>query len=717
MKRLRYSIYVIALLCVMVLTQTTYAEEVYRETFSPGATRVTYDVTYDKNRAIIEVLELDLNNPGLDLKVVAGQGKYTQHATVSSMAERTDAEALVNGDYYNTLLQGAPDSASIIDGRLVSSPAVYTDRHTLAITADKRAVIDTTYFEGKVTAANDVSYPIDGLNKSYYWYDGTGEYSHENKIQVYNDFWASASRGDEKNTEVLVNANGVVEAISPKQSLPYAVPDGKLILQVSAAAEDFVNQNIKVGDTIKVNFGITPNDNYQFLIGGHALLVDKGQSVPYTKDINVLGGRRARTAVGVSADHKMIYLIAAEGRTDRSKGLTLGELSDFMTRLGVERAMNLDGGGSTAMVVKNLGNTERTRVINPEKNAAERKVVSGIGIYNTLPKTGQPQGIKFTGPDTLVIGESGLYQATGAWDTNLHPMDISSWGYHFETPSDLALVSESYLLALQPGNLELALKADNGLSATKQITIQGYDAIKTLTVTTDKKRIAPGETLHIQAEATLSDGRKVILSPRVLDFMLTDMEGSWDSESGNLLITSTGNGIGHITLKGGGIIQGEAKLFDTSVTVIEMTVNKKAYTVNDTAATLDAAPFIQDSRTLVPVRFVAEALGLDVAWDEATKQVTLQGAKTLKLTIGSNAYIVDGVSQAMDTNPLIKDSRTFVPIRFIAEALGLDVAWDEATKQVTLINIPQNLKATKTPLADAPSTPESKLAVPTDQPA
>ncbi|EGY76548.1 hypothetical protein HMPREF9129_2005 [Peptoniphilus indolicus ATCC 29427] len=196
MKKFKLSYFVFIFL--LILNSNVYAKEVLREEFSPGATRVSHDVTYQNKNVKVEVIELDLNNPYLNLKVVAGDGKYTQRATVSSMAKRTNANALVNADYFNMLLQGAPDNASIIDGRLVSSPSVYTDRHTLGITSDNRAIIDTTYFEGKVIAPNNVSYPIDGLNRSYYWYDGTGEYSHENKIQVYNDFWASASRGEKK---------------------------------------------------------------------------------------------------------------------------------------------------------------------------------------------------------------------------------------------------------------------------------------------------------------------------------------------------------------------------------------------------------------------------------------------------------------------------------------------------------------------------------------
>lgn len=686
MKKFKLSYFVFIFL--LILNSNVYAKEVLREEFSPGATRVSHDVTYQNKNVKVEVIELDLNNPYLNLKVVAGDGKYTQRATVSSMAKRTNANALVNADYFNMLLQGAPDNASIIDGRLVSSPSVYTDRHTLGITSDNRAIIDTTYFEGKVIAPNNVSYPIDGLNRSYYWYDGTGEYSHENKIQVYNDFWASASRGEKKNSEVLVNSDGTVEAISQGKNFDFAVPDGKQILQVDGQALNFINANVKVGDKIKVDYKITPNYDFKFMVGGHALLVNNGQAVKYTKDINVLGGRRGRTAAGISADGKKIYLAAVEGRTSRSAGLTLGELSDFMISIGCDKAVNLDGGGSTAMVLKELGSQTGSRVINPEKNSSERKVVSGIGIFNTSPATGVPKGIKFKGPDSILVGESALYDVVGAWDENLHPIDISSWTYQYDSSNnESAQFFGSYLLGLNPGSVTATLTTSNGLTATKEITVKGFDEIVKLTAKVDKKRISDGETLNVTTEAKLKDGRTIALSPKVVEYSIDGFVGNFD-ENGNLTVSSTADLYkSEITIKVGNKTS-TTTIYDSSSKIIEMTIGKKDYSINSEKKKMDTVPFVQDSRTLVPVRFVAEAIGAQVEWDAENQIVKItNNDSVMTLKVGENNYSLNDKTSEMDTKSIIKDSRTFIPIRFVAEALGLYVEYNDTDKIVTLVDL------------------------------
>ena len=98
----------------------------------------------------------------------------------------------------------------------------------------------------------------------------------------------------------------------------------------------------------------------------------------------------------------------------------------------------------------------------------------------------------------------------------------------------------------------------------------------------------------------------------------------------------------------------------------------------------DAEPFIDDNgRTQVPVRFVSEALGAEVSWEGSTKTVTIsQRDKEIKIVIGKKDYTINGEKSLMDTEALLKEDRTFVPIRFVSEGLGARVDWDPAVRTV-----------------------------------
>lgn len=107
--------------------------------------------------------------------------------------------------------------------------------------------------------------------------------------------------------------------------------------------------------------------------------------------------------------------------------------------------------------------------------------------------------------------------------------------------------------------------------------------------------------------------------------------------------------------------------------------------VNDHIVFSDVAPYIKNSRTYVPIRFIAEELGFDVKWDSKTKKVTMSdGKSTVELTIGSKTMLVNGKKVTLDAPAEIKDQRTFVPLRAIAEAFGKKVEYSNDYRAVCI---------------------------------
>ena len=107
---------------------------------------------------------------------------------------------------------------------------------------------------------------------------------------------------------------------------------------------------------------------------------------------------------------------------------------------------------------------------------------------------------------------------------------------------------------------------------------------------------------------------------------------------------------------------------------VVMSIGANKIVVNDEVVAIDAAPMIKDSRTFVPFRALAEAFGATVQFDAATQAVVaeLDGTKVV-MTIGSEVYTVNGVAKTADVAPFIADGRTYVPVRFAAEAFGITV--------------------------------------------
>ncbi|MCL2094649.1 copper amine oxidase N-terminal domain-containing protein [Candidatus Saccharibacteria bacterium] len=118
-----------------------------------------------------------------------------------------------------------------------------------------------------------------------------------------------------------------------------------------------------------------------------------------------------------------------------------------------------------------------------------------------------------------------------------------------------------------------------------------------------------------------------------------------------------------------------------SATTIVLTIGSTAYTINGVLHQADAAPFIASSRTMVPLRLIAEALGAEVSWDGATQTVTIaKGNVSLSLVVGVP------LPGDMGTPALVGD-RTFVPLAYVAQALGAAASWDGNAQAVTIVGV------------------------------
>ena len=119
---------------------------------------------------------------------------------------------------------------------------------------------------------------------------------------------------------------------------------------------------------------------------------------------------------------------------------------------------------------------------------------------------------------------------------------------------------------------------------------------------------------------------------------------------------------------------------------IRLIVDNRIAHVGGTAYTLDAAPFIVDRRTMVPFRFIGEALGAEVDWDPATRTVSyVLGDTRIEIPIGSTTIRINGEAQRVDVPASLVNGRTFVPVRMVSEQLGAKVNWNPVTRQVTIL--------------------------------
>jgi exopolysaccharide biosynthesis protein len=287
---------------------------------------------------------------------------------VTSIAEREGALAAVNGTYFGR--RGEPLGILMIDGEIVTSP-IY-DRTALVISDDGAPAIDNVFVNTYFEMPDGVKIDITGLN----------QLRSPNDVILYTSKYGRKT-GTKNCSEIIVRNDKVWEIRGANSEIP---PDG-FVISAGKNLEKLLRDRLDSGEEIKLNIEIIPYStespgSLRHIIGGGPRLLKAGRVYVSKKEEkfrwDVARTRAARTAVGITKDgHLLFVTIDKTSRIGRkpdvapSAGMKLEELSEFMIFLGAVDAMNLDGGGSSTMVVSG-------EVVNMPANGHEIAISNAI---------------------------------------------------------------------------------------------------------------------------------------------------------------------------------------------------------------------------------------------------------------------------------------------------------------------------------------------------
>ncbi|MBJ6361918.1 phosphodiester glycosidase family protein [Paenibacillus sp. MAHUQ-46] len=819
-------------------------------------------------QANVYVLEVDLSNPYVKLDVMSGKNStVASKNTVTNMVAETKAVAGINADFFIMTAEGVGMGPQISNGNMVTTPSVINGMYSFSLDKNRTPEIDNYAFDGKVTSESGATFALSGINKTNYTMDTANgsQRSHVNALYMYTSAWATTERPQNSATlptEVLVR-NGVVTQIQENGSLPGTVPEDGYILRAHGEAAKFVRENLAIGQRVTADYSLVSLTSgakkdpaaFQMMVGGHTLLVDNGKEAVFTRDISGVSGNSAvaRTAIGYSRDNKKLYLITVE-KQGSSSGMTLKELQSAMVSLGIWKGLNLDGGGSTTMVTRPLGDFAAglTHATSNGVGTSQRAVANGLGIYSIAPQ-GEAKGIRASGPSAVFVKGPAEFSLKG-YDTYYNPIRFEGANATWSAKS-LGAFSGNIFTASKPGKTTLTVKSGSA-SANMDVEVVAGGQIDQMTVSPSSGSIAAGATINLPIKVKLNDGRELTVPAESVTWELKGMKGRvkdgkltvdsvdqgaanayaiasydgyaamaafsasnsatskvWeDFEKVSYPITFKGNPFGTVgsavIVKGiagrenssalqiaydfttgaggrwayavlgsnGRSVEGKPVSLTASVygdgsknwlraevsdaagkvhyldlarpldwtgwkdvkvdlgklglsypisikqiyvanpesgqeeraltgqvaiddikfeyqnavttppaSKIELTIGKRSAAVNGKATALDAAPIVLNGTTYVPLRFVSDAIGGQVNWDGRSKRVNLlRGNKMLDLWIGRKEVVLNGSRIKTEVSPIERSGRTLVPVRLVSEQLGLTVTWDNKAQKVTI---------------------------------
>jgi exopolysaccharide biosynthesis protein len=320
---------------------------------------------------VINALRVDPTRARLD--VVHALDEAVGLETVSSIAARHGALAAINGGYFRTTgtFRGDSTGTLMIDGVLLSEP----DRARSAVGfvrdgSATRLVFGHVVWRATLTAGRQ-SRIVNGVNRP----------RGANELIVFTPAFHRTTLTDATGTEVIVRAGRVREVRDGAGSS--LVPADGFIVSATGDARDWARQALGAGTRVSLSTPLQPADPTsdnpwhvaEDILGAGPTIVTGGR-VNITIDRETMlptfsTDRHPRTAIGALADGRAL-LVVVDGRQPASVGMTLDELARLMIELGAVEAINLDGGGSSAMVVQG------TLANHPSDAAGERPVSDAI---------------------------------------------------------------------------------------------------------------------------------------------------------------------------------------------------------------------------------------------------------------------------------------------------------------------------------------------------
>lgn len=342
----------------------------YVEHIHPGIVHKQLVEATPRGPVNINVLEVNPQHPQLKVEPVLPAKHLHGKARVSQMVNWNRAIAGINAAYFK------PDTGTslgtlIIDKELVAGP-IY-DRVALGMNPDHTFEIARIGFGGKLTTGEGESLELHNVNQPRLSKD---------EYVLYNYRWGKTSPKTPKRGVQIQVVRGKVTQKSIK---PLPIPRYGFVL---VGPSKGVAYQLKPGDTVDMEIFTTPDwSDKRYAISGGPYLVKQGQIYVDNRAEHFVSKAflkpAPRTAVGITADQRLVMVTVDGRQADFSVGMTLWELARLMKDMGCVEAMNLDGGSSTQMV---LGH----RLINVPSVSGGARVSSALLVRQVYTPASEP---------------------------------------------------------------------------------------------------------------------------------------------------------------------------------------------------------------------------------------------------------------------------------------------------------------------------------------
>lgn len=483
------------------------------ESVAPGVEYAEYRLDTAAGPLAVHVVAVEARRGDVKVGSVVADDSLVSHGeTVGSMAQRTRAVAGINGDFFDIGNTYRPVNMVVRDGTLLQLPY---KRYVFAVTRDGSAHIAEFSFSGQIVI-NDRTMPLAGIDSLSQSGNGVSLLTpasgrvapHENVTLVQlQPLDGTPPLARYRVTAVADNLAlqppGYYVAIGPDQYSSLGVPDPGAIVSAT-------------GDVEPLGLG-----SIETAVGGGALVLHNGEwyddpDAPYRQE----NARRTPcSGVAIAAGGRMLFVEVDGRQPDLSVGVTRPQFAALMRSLGATEALLLDGGGSSTLAVRRLGDAV-AGVVNSPSDGKERPVSDGLFVYSTAP-VGPPVRLVARPQIVRALVGAAIPLRVAAVDAADHVAAGGNAIAATVSPPNLGVYRNGIFVALHSGVGRLTLRGAS-LKGDVSVEIAGTPARSTITPT--RPNVDLNESIALAAHAYDARGYALALPPML----------HWSASSGSV---------------------------------------------------------------------------------------------------------------------------------------------------------------------------------------
>lgn len=540
----------------ILLSSYAYGSSLYTVHDLSQETRLSSGITYERIERYtsagwmnINVIRADLTDAYTEIEPITNGNGVSNRSPLSGMMKSSGATAAVNGDFFAMTDPTNTYGPLIENGKIITSPLPYQDGYPTVSRLNDQT-IDISVWNPKITlfGSDSTTYNAVIINKSSYLDWGP---------TVLTKDWNNTSPGyDGKKdiVEVVVIGNTVSE-VRKNQPSTVIPEDGYVFASRDQTTMANMLNSFTPGQPASLNIELDFSpDQVEWAFGALNHIVKDGQ----VNDISdqVLGAH-PRTAIGYNKDNTEMIMVTIDGRHKDYVGVKQSELCDIMMGLGAYNAVNMDGGGSTTMGVDFLRNSNIT-IVNIPSEGKERKIASGVGVFNTSPQSNTVANLEIIPEQESVFNNTEVGLKLNFYNEYETPIEANAQDFEFTvSPKGAGEVISNVFYPTKAGNVTITAEIDD---AQGEVTLNVLDTPVALKLDTNSVTLGFGEKFQIgKILGNDADGNSAYIPEKYVAYSYRNRIGkvengiftAGDTSNTGAITLSVGDAIKHIQVKVG----------------------------------------------------------------------------------------------------------------------------------------------------------------------